>query len=195
MPSKTQLHSNLQTLHTLRTRVARAARCSAAVVAVLAASLTGMQAAASTDTVAGLGQPVRGMDSRPCQSTPETESALHRIGHELQAQGMALNALCNAVSGAWVVQVRVVDGMKASKVVRGPLADGHDVDMGTPAGAALAGAESAAQGFSPDVLHNRAWLRATMARHQFENTPDAWWHYALRGAATVHTADADLAAR
>ena len=195
MPSLTPLRSNLHTLHTLRTRVARAARCSAAVVAVLAASLTGMQAAASTDTVAGLGQPVRGMDSRPCQSTPKTESALRRIGHELQAQGMALNALCNAVSGAWVVQVRVVDGMKASKVVRGPLADGQDVDMGTPSGAALAGASGNARMFSPDVQHNRAWLTALMARHRFDNLPDAWWHFSQRGVVAPDAVDTDVAAR
>ena len=195
MPSLTPLRSNLHTLHTLRTRVARAARCSAAVVAVLAASLTGMQAAASTDTVAGLGQPVRGMDSRPCQSTPKTESALHRIGHEWQAQGMALNALCNAVSGAWVVQVRVVDGMKASKVVRGPLADGHDVDMGTPAGVALAGAQPGAKGFSPDVQYNRQWLYALMARHDFHNLPDAWWHFARRGAIPPAGEPTDIASR
>ena len=140
-------------------------------------------------------QPVEVHVASPCSEIPPARAALQRVGQELQAQGMVLQATCPATGGGWVVQVRVVDGMKASKVVRGPLADGHDVDMGTPAGAALAGAESAAQGFSPDVLHNRAWLRATMARHQFENTPDAWWHFALRGAATVHTADDDLAAR
>ena len=195
MPSKTQLHSNLQTLHTLRTRVARAARCSAAVVAVLAASLTGMQAAASTDTVAGLGQPVRGLDSAPCQSTPATDAALRRIGHELQQQGMALTAKCNAVSGAWVVQVRVVDGMKASKVVRGPLADGHDVDMGTPAGVSLAGAQPGAKGFSPDVQYNRQWLYTLMARHDFRNLQDAWWHFAQRGATSPAVVATDIASR
>jgi len=50
--------------------------------------------------------------------------------------------------------------------------------MGTPAGAARSEAAAGATGFSPDVLHNRQWLRALMARHQFDNLPDAWWHFA-----------------
>ena len=83
--------------------------------------------------------------------------------------------------------------MKASKVVRGPLADGHDVDMGTPAGVELAGAAPHAQGFSPDVQHNREWLRGLMARHQFDALPDAWWHFTPRGQAPAD--DTDLAAR
>ena len=108
---------------------------------------------------------------------------------------MALTASCHAASGAWVVQVRVVDGMKASKVVRGPLADGHDVDMGTPAGVQLAGAERGAEGFSPDVQHNRDWLRDLMARHQFDNPPNAWWHFAQRGGVPAALAETDIAAR
>lgn len=130
-----------------------------------------------------------------CGETPLARDALQRVAQELQGQGMALQATCAAAGGGWVMQVRVVDGIKASKVVRGPLADGHDVDMGTPAGVTLAGAESAAQGFSPDVLHNRAWLRAAMARYQFENTPDAWWRFALRGAALARNPDTGLAVR
>jgi D-alanyl-D-alanine dipeptidase len=94
-----------------------------------------------------------------------------------------------------VVRVRVVDGMKASKVVRGPLADGHDVDMGTPAGVRQGGAELAARGFSPDVLHNRQWLRTLMARHEFDNAADAWWRFAQRARVPAPTAETDLAAR
>ena len=108
---------------------------------------------------------------------------------------MALQANCNAASGGWVVQVQVVDGTKAHKVVRGPLADGQAVDMGTPAGAARSEAAAGVTGFSPDVLHNRQWLRALMARHQFDNLPDAWWHFAQRGLPPVQAADTDLAAR
>lgn len=109
---------------------------------------------------------------------------------------MALKATCQAASGGWVMQVRVTDGAKASKVVRGPLADGHDVDMGTPAGVRLAGAPAAAaQGFSPDVQHNRQWLHALMARHQFDNLPDAWWHFAQRGVVPSQAAETDLAVR
>ena len=60
----------------------------------------------------------------PCDRAPTARPALERIGRELQSQGMALQATCNTASGGWVVQVQVVDGTKAHKVVRGPLADG-----------------------------------------------------------------------
>ncbi len=131
----------------------------------------------------------------PCDRAPTARPALERIGRELQSQGIALQATCNAASGGWVVHVRVVDGTKAHKVVRGPLADGQAVDMGTPAGAARSEAAAGASGFSPDVLHNRQWLRELMARHQFDNLPDAWWHFAQRGVPPAQAADTDLAAR
>lgn len=129
-----------------------------------------------------------------CHETRAARSALRNISQELQAQGMAMKATCQADGAGWVVQIRVMDGVKASQVVRGPLADGHDVDMGTPAGVPLAGASTASKGFSPDVQHNRQWLHALMARHQFDNVPDAWWHFAQRGAASGDT-QTDLAAR
>ncbi|PJI96255.1 D-alanyl-D-alanine dipeptidase [Acidovorax sp. 69] len=130
-----------------------------------------------------------------CQEAPRVRPSLQRIAHELQAQGMVLQASCKAASGGWMVQVRVVDGVKARKVVRGPLADGGDVDMGTPSGVVLAGAPTGADGFSPDVQHNRQWLRALMARHQFDNLPDAWWHFAQPGVSPAQAADTDLAVR
>lgn len=132
-----------------------------------------------------------------CNGAATARAALQRIAQELQSDGLALHAACPATGAGWVVQVRVVDGMKASKVVRGPLADGHDVDMGTPPGVSLAGAQPVAQGFSPDVKFNREWLRATMARHQFENAPDAWWRFAQRGGSAPASvgAETDLAAR
>lgn len=131
----------------------------------------------------------------PCRDTPTARAALQQVAEALQAQGMALQARCPATGEGWVVQVLVVDGLKASKVVRGPLADGQEVDMGTPAGVELAGAASADPGLSPDVQHNRAWLRTVMARYQFDNAPQAWWRFALRGADLQRTADTDLAAR
>ena len=132
-----------------------------------------------------------------CNGAATARAALQRIAQELANQGLALRAACPATGKGWVVEVRVIDGMKASKVVRGPLADGHDVDMGTPAGLNLAGAQPASQGFSPDVQFNREWLRATMERHQFENAPDAWWRFAQRGGSAPALAGAEtgLAAR
>ena len=135
----------------------------------------------------------------PCRETPSTRIALQSISQELQTQGLAFKAACHTAAKGWVVQVQVVDGVRATKTVRGPLADGQAVDMGTPAGVGRANAALEARGFSPDVEHNRQWLRALMASHQFVNLPDAWWHFAQRGAGSPGGPEAggetDLAAR
>ena len=168
---------------------------SVAVALLLSACVHSPQAAVPTPGLQSGVMPWGQTAISPCDKEPTAKSALERIGRELQSQGMALQATCNAASGGWVVQVQVVDGTKAHKVVRGPLADGQAVDMGTPAGAARSEAATGASGFSPDVLHNRQWLRALMARHQFDNLPDAWWHFAQRGLPPAQAADTDLAAR
>ncbi len=168
---------------------------SVAVALLLSACAHSPQAAVPTPGLQSGAMPWGQTAISPCDKEPTAKPALERIGRELQSQGMALQATCNAASGGWVVQVQVVDGTKAHKVVRGPLADGQAVDMGTPAGAARAEAAAGATGFSPDVLHNRQWLRALMARHQFDNLPDAWWHFAQRGMPPTQAADTDLAAR
>ncbi|MCW5256119.1 D-Ala-D-Ala dipeptidase [Verminephrobacter aporrectodeae subsp. tuberculatae] len=122
----------------------------------------------------------------PPGCSPAARATLQGIADELQTQGMALHATCTAAGDGWVVQLCVLDGTQAGRVVRGPLADGYALDMGTPAGAPAAGAPTGASGFSPDVQHNRQWLRALMARHQFCNLPDAWWHFAPQdGAASA----------
>ncbi len=173
-----------------------ATRWSSLVVALLlSACVHSPQAAVPTPGLQSGIMPWKQTAISPCDKEPTAKSALERIGRELQSQGMALQATCNAASGGWVVQVQVVDGTKAHKVVRGPLADGQAVDMGTPAGAVRSEAATGATGFSPDVLHNRQWLRALMARYQFDNLPDAWWNFAQRGLPPAQAADTDLAAR
>src|SRR6218665_672066 len=114
---------------------------------------------------------------------PAARAALQGVALELQARGLALQVRCQegrGGNGSSVVQLRVLDGIQAGAVRRGPLADGQAVDMGTPCGVASPGAAVTAGGFSPDVQYNRQWLRALMARHHFDNLPDAWWHFAYR---------------
>src|SRR6218665_3202358 len=130
-----------------------------------------------------------------CRQTPAARAALQGVALELQARGLELQVRCqegsggsggnggNGGNGSSVVQLRVLDGIQARAVLRGPLADGQAVDMGTPCGVASPGAAVTAGGFSPDVQYNRQWLRALMARHQFDNLPDAWWHFAYRAGA------------
>ena len=179
----------------------RVAGCAGGTLALLlAACAHHPQAAVPAAGATGAGGPVvavsTGQDRALCRDDPATRAELGRVAHALLAQGLALQATCQA-PGGWVVQVLVVDGMKARQVVRGPLADGQVVDMGTPSGNFQAGASATAPGHSPDVVHNRQWLHALMARHQFDNLPDAWWHFAQRhGDAIPEPADgADLAAR
>ena len=74
----------------------------------------------------------------------------------------------------------VVNAQHASKLVRGPLADGMGVDMGTPFGGFGAQSHTDNPTLAPDVQDNRRWLRALMQRHGFRNRPEAWWHYTLQ---------------
>lgn len=129
-----------------------------------------------------------------CAGGERLRAALASARGELRAQGLVLKTACQASQGTLAVQVDVANGLLASQVVRGPLAEGEAVDMGTPAGVSSAAAADHSADFSPDVQHNRQWLRALMARHQFDNLPDAWWRFAHQAAPLV-AAEVDVAAR
>ena len=73
----------------------------------------------------------------------------------------------------------VVDGLRAAKVLRGPLADGQEVDMGSPFDMFDVRSHTENADLSPDVQHNRRWLRALLAQQGFRNLPEEWWHYTL----------------
>lgn len=77
------------------------------------------------------------------------------------------------------VTLVVVDGLRAYKVVRGPLADGHEVDMGSPFDMFDVSSHTDNPDLPPDVQHNRRWLRALLAQQGFRNLPEEWWHYTL----------------
>src|SRR6218665_2658500 len=103
---------------------------------------------------------------------PAPRAALQGVALELQARGLALQVRCQegrGGNGSSVVQLRVLEGIQARAGLRGPLADGQAVDMGTPCGVASPGAAVTAGGFSPDVPYNRQWMRALMARHPFDH--------------------------
>ena len=74
----------------------------------------------------------------------------------------------------------VVNAQRASKAVRGPLADGMEVDMGTPFDWFGAQSHTEHPTLAPDVQDNRRWLCALMQRHGFRNLPEEWWHYTLQ---------------
>lgn len=117
-----------------------------------------------------------------CAQDAQWHAAVRALAAELQPLGLALHLRCDSGSGGWAAQLRVRDGLRAVRTVRGPLADGGWVDMGTPAGEAGARAGGAGQDFSPDVQHNRRWFSALMQRRGFAPQADAWWHFAWRPA-------------
>lgn len=73
----------------------------------------------------------------------------------------------------------VVNAERASRSVRGPLAEGEDVDMGTPFDWFDTQSHTDDTTLAPDVQHNRRWLRTLLQRHGFRNLPEEWWHYTL----------------
>ncbi len=73
----------------------------------------------------------------------------------------------------------VVDGLRARKVLAGPLADGEEADMGTPFDLFDPLSHTDSPEPAPDVRQNRQWLRALMQRHGWRNLPEEWWHYTL----------------
>lgn len=125
---------------------------------------------------------------------------LQAVQDTLARQGMALRVLgcpqlASGAKGAaaqqvLAVAVLVVDGERASETVRGPLADGELLDMGSAVPQAATGlaqrvstaslAQPPEDSLSPDVLYNRAWLRALMGRQGLRAVPDTWWAFAPR---------------
>lgn len=149
-------------------------------------------------TAAQASTPTAGADGpamAPCLPTAAAE-ALRALQAELRPQGLRARVDCGAGAaptesqGLARLQVQVVDGLRAWRVVRGPLADGQPVDMGTAAGDASALSHEGASGLSPDVHHNRRWLRALLQRHGFATSPEAWWRLAWQPAAPSAAAQA-----
>lgn len=120
------------------------------------------------------------------------QASLAREGLALRVLGcpqLASGANAGAAQQVLAVAVLVVDGERASQTVRGPLADGELLDMGSAAPQARAGlvqcVRTSGQGkefedVSPDVLHNRAWLRSLMGREGLRAVPGNWWAFVPR---------------
>lgn len=112
---------------------------------------------------------------------------------QLVAQGMQLVVqACPFVRVAagqmrQVVDVRVLvsNSEVAADFVRGPLADGEEVDMGgvyfaMPAvanGWTQEGAQAPDEDVSPDVLFNREWLKKVMQNRGLQAVAGYWWAF------------------
>lgn len=114
---------------------------------------------------------------------------------QIQSQGMdVLLHSCPQVQTAGkkqrVLALRVVvqDSEVADAIVRGPLADGVELDMGTipPSSAevvpalrrrAASNPEGEGDEVSPDVVFNRQWLAQLMRARGFASVGGHWWAF------------------
>lgn len=135
-----------------------------------------------------------------CRSLAGQRARLQKVHTALAREGMALRVLgcpqlpASAKSGAGTpvlaLAVVVVDGERAADTVRGPLADGELLDMGSAAPQAGNGgmqrvstaslAQPPEDALSPDVLFNREWLRKLMAEQGLRAVGDTWWAFVPR---------------
>lgn len=134
-----------------------------------------------------------------CRSLAGQGSRLQNVHAALAREGMALRVLgcpqlpsAGKAAGTQVIAVAVVvvDGERAADTVRGPLADGELLDMGSAAPHAAGGTiqrvstaslvQPPKDSLSPDVLFNRDWLRQRMAEQGLRPVADTWWAFAPR---------------
>lgn len=127
---------------------------------------------AAVDDVVRWGRDLSDQQGKPAYYPAVPKEELFQRGYIAEKSGHSRGSTVD-------VTLVVVDGLRASKVVRGPLADGQEVDMGTPFGLFDARSHTEHPHLSPDVQHNRRWLRTVLARQGFRNLPEEWWHYTL----------------
>lgn len=173
----------------------------AAGVGAAGSGAAGVGAAGSGAAGQGAGSEIATLLSQSeCRRLAGQRAQLQAVQDTLARQGMALRVLgcpqlASGAKGAaarqvLAVAVLVVDGERAAQTVRGPLADGQLLDMGSAVPQAATGlaqrvssaslAQPPEDALSPDVLYNRAWLRALMGRQGLRAVPDTWWAFAPR---------------
>ena len=124
---------------------------------------------------------------------PHARRALQMAKVMIQSQGMRLvvdgcpyvHTSAGHMQQVMDVHVLVVDSETASNFVRGPLADGEEVDMGAahiPPPAAFSAAlqdtsGGATEDVSPDVEFNRSWLAGVMRGRGWVPVPGHWWAF------------------
>lgn len=125
-----------------------------------------------------------------CKTMPQA-AALLPLQQLLHPQGLGIVVLgCPAAPAPWnqrvlAVTAVVLDGGKAQNTVRGALADGERVDMGSdyrPAPWPQPGQAGSSEVLgddtvSPDVQFNRRWLRSVMASQGFAAVNGPWWAF------------------
>jgi len=149
---------------------------------------------------AGPGTALAALADPECRRMAGQRAQLQAVHAALARQGMALRVLgcpelprqAATAAGTQVIAVAVlvVDGERAADTVRGPLADGELLDMGSAAPQAASGplrrvgtaslAQPPRDSLSPDVLYNRAWLRKLMTAQGLRPVANTWWAFTPR---------------
>jgi D-alanyl-D-alanine dipeptidase len=134
-------------------------------------------------------------DCAPLLDQANTRRVMHVVRTQLQAQGMKLvtqgcpfvRTGVGNMQQVLDVRVQVTDSDAAAHFVRGPLADGEEVDMGAvhlsmPGQVhqvdqvqELGAAQQ--EEVSPDVLFNRQWLAGVMKARGLQAVQDHWWAF------------------
>lgn len=126
-----------------------------------------------------------------CKGLLPQPAALVALQQLLRPQGLGIRVLgCPMAPAPWsqrvlAVTAVVLDGDKALNTVRGALADGELVDMGSDyrpvpwpqPGQQGAGEVLGDDAVSPDVQFNRRWLRSVLASQGFAHVNGPWWAF------------------
>lgn len=128
-------------------------------------------------------------DCAPFFATEAAAREFQLVRAQILAQGMKLDLQgCpyvrithNQMQQVLDVRVVVVQSEVASQFVRGPLADGEEVDMGSvhleQPPWTKEKAKQVQEEVSPDVLHNRAWLAHLMKTRGWKAVSGYWWAF------------------
>ena len=121
-------------------------------------------------------------DTRPQADEQKTQSAYHPNlpKAQLEQRGFITPQSSHSRGSAVDLTLVVTDAVRAAQVLQGPLAQGEDLDLGTPYGLMDASALGHSDVVSPDVKHNRAWLRGQMQQHGLVPEDGRWWHFKLQ---------------
>lgn len=122
-----------------------------------------------------------------CAAATAQQSQWGALSHFLELHGLALIGQCHGMRDAVRAKLVVMDSVKASELLRGPLADGDEVETGGLTASAATASQGDAQ-WSPDVHFNRQWLELVMEKHRFVQTANgAWIAGSARGPMRIAT--------
>ena len=120
--------------------------------------------------------------SRDTSADQKTKSAYYPEvpKAQLEQRGFITPQSSHSRGSAVDLTLVVTDAVRAAQVLQGPLAQGEEVDLGTPYGLMDARALGNSDAVSPDVKYNRAWLRGQMQQQGLVPEDGRWWHFRLQ---------------